>query len=240
MPAMRSRSQSPTFACPFFVFKASPRFNSCPLAARANCKPRRRLPMRWGWRWIRARRAAVASRSSPTRKRCAVDRAPVRKLKISCTTATTLRYIQARFVARTTFPRSNPTQPAQVDSSSSAHLPKARLRSTESACSVLTPDSGHTPPLSSRFKLDCTTLRGHAMSVPAPAILLPPTPSPPPLCPFLFPPFPPSCSLPMSTLGSCADQLAALCCKCNVALHRSCPAPTPDMLRASPALPACP
>jgi hypothetical protein len=43
MPSMRSRLRSVTSACPLIVFKASPRLDSCPLAARANCKARRRL-----------------------------------------------------------------------------------------------------------------------------------------------------------------------------------------------------
>ncbi|KAJ7795753.1 hypothetical protein B0H14DRAFT_3888044 [Mycena olivaceomarginata] len=60
--------------------------------------------MRWRWKWARRLltrhllSAAAASRSSPTRKRCAVDPAPVRKLKFSCTIATTPRSTQARFV----------------------------------------------------------------------------------------------------------------------------------------------
>jgi hypothetical protein len=141
--------------------------------------------------------AAVASRSSPTRKRCAVDPAPVHKFKFSCTTATTLRSIQARFAARTTFSPVDPTQPAQVDGSSSTHLPQGALEIHRICVRILIPDSGHTPPLSSRFKLDCTTLPAHV--VPAPAILLPPTPSLPSFTPFPVPPLPPSRSL--SSLG---------------------------------------
>ncbi|KAJ7809560.1 hypothetical protein B0H14DRAFT_3481296 [Mycena olivaceomarginata] len=86
-------------------------------------------------------------------------------------------------------PLVDPTRPAQVDGSSSTHIPQGALE-TDRIC-VLTPDSGHTPPLGSRFKLDCTTLPAHAMSVPALAILFPPTPSLPSFTPFPVPSFPP-------------------------------------------------
>jgi hypothetical protein len=184
--------------------------------------------MRWRWRWIRAGlcvapipfpptftlpaaallshslltrhllSAAAASRSSPTRQRCAVDPAPAHKLKFSCTTA---RAIQ--------LPRAPSTHASHArslrrpDPTSSSEQPHAfrkafaleihRLCVLVTADSRLRPCSGHTPVPASGFKLGCTTLLAHAMSVPAPAILFPPTPSLPSFTPFPVPSLPARC-----------------------------------------------
>ncbi|KAJ7726293.1 hypothetical protein B0H14DRAFT_3899821 [Mycena olivaceomarginata] len=118
--------------------------------------------MRWRWRWIGARRlftryllsAAAASRSSPTRKRCAVDPALARKLKFSCTTA---RAIQLRRAPSThaSHARCSPSRPDPASSSDKPQTHPARplrLTSTDSACSLrLTPDPGPAPATLLRF-----------------------------------------------------------------------------------------
>ncbi|KAJ7730286.1 hypothetical protein B0H14DRAFT_3616859 [Mycena olivaceomarginata] len=132
LPSHRLQSQPPTQLLPARCVRIANQGGACTMT----------------WRWTRARRrhsltqlshtppahvVAAAPMSSPKRKHCAVDPAPVRKLKFSCTTATTLRSIQARF-ACTTFPQSIRSGQLKWTVPALRTFRKARWRSTESAC----------------------------------------------------------------------------------------------------------
>ncbi|KAJ7795766.1 hypothetical protein B0H14DRAFT_99281 [Mycena olivaceomarginata] len=164
MPAMRSRSRSVTSACSLIVFKASPRLNSCPLAARANCKPRRRLhddmgmemdtgwPVRRTYPFPAALPAALLSRSLLTRhlqrRRCLKVKsdAQARSEPCACPSSAARPRLQRALSRHALHARRSPSRLDPTSSSGRFQLythpaRPLHLRSVDSACtSPLTPE----------------------------------------------------------------------------------------------------
>ncbi|KAJ7809589.1 hypothetical protein B0H14DRAFT_2865824, partial [Mycena olivaceomarginata] len=194
LPSHRLQSQPPTRLLPA----------RCACELQTTAAPARR----WRWRWIRARRCVASTPFLPClpyihapgrpsltqpshtalaqRRRCLKVKSDTQALRSGpCPCPQTQVQLHDRdydALHPGTLRGTHDILPTQVDGSSSTHLPQGALESHRICVRILIPDSGHTPPLSSRFKLDCTTLPAHV--VPAPAILLPPTPSLPSFTPF--------------------------------------------------------